>query len=36
VHAGLRVEVAPDLSVAEAARIAREIDVSVHAGTHAG
>jgi ferrous-iron efflux pump FieF len=36
VHAGLRVEVAPNLSVAEAARIAREIDGRVHASAHAG
>lgn len=36
VHAGLRVEVAPDLSVAEAARIAREIETRVHEGAHLG
>jgi cation diffusion facilitator family transporter len=36
VHAGLRVEVAPDLPVAEAARIVREIESRVHEGTPAG
>jgi cation diffusion facilitator family transporter len=36
VHAGLRVAVAPDLPVADAARIAREIEARVHEGTHAG
>jgi cation diffusion facilitator family transporter len=36
VHAGLRVEVAPSLSVAEAARIAREIENRVHEGTQGG
>lgn len=36
VHAGLRVAVAPDLPVAEAARIAREIELRVHEGAHAG
>ena len=36
VHAGLRVEVAPSLSVAEAARIAREIESRVHEGTQGG
>lgn len=36
VHAGLRVEVAPDLPLAEAARIAREIEDRVHEGTPAG
>lgn len=36
VHAGLRVEVAPGLSVVEAARIAREIERRVHEGAPAG
>ena len=36
VHAGLRVEVAPSVSVAEAARIVREIQSRVHEGTHGG
>jgi len=36
VHAGLRVEVARDLPLAEAARIAREIEDRVHVGTAAG
>ena len=36
VHAGLRVAVAPNLPVAEAARIAREIEIRVHEGAHAG
>ena len=36
VHAGLRVEVARDLPVGEAARIAREIETRVHEGSPAG
>jgi cation diffusion facilitator family transporter len=36
VHAGLRVEVARHLPVAEAAQIAREIEARVHEGAHAG
>lgn len=36
VHAGLRVEVAPDLPVAEAGQIAREIETRVHKGAHVG
>lgn len=36
VHAGLRIEVAPSLSVAEAARIAREIENRVHEGAQGG
>jgi cation diffusion facilitator family transporter len=36
VHAGMRVEVRPDLRVEEAAQIAEEIHRRVHAETHAG
>lgn len=36
VHAGLKIEVRPDLSVAEAARIADEVHRRVHEGAHAG
>lgn len=36
VHAGLRVEIAPDLPVTEAARIVREIEGRVHEGARAG
>lgn len=36
VHAGLRIEVAPGLSVEDSARIAREVHRRVHEGAHAG
>jgi len=36
VHAGLRIEVAPGLSVEDSARIAGEVHRRVHEGAHAG
>ena len=36
VHAGIRISVAPELSVAQAARIAQEVERRVHAGAPSG
>lgn len=36
VHAGIRIAVPADLSVAQAARIAEEVERRVHAGAHLG
>ncbi len=36
VHAGMRIAVPPDLSVAQAARIAAKVERRVHAGAHPG